>query len=82
MKNFIERWKNYGYEKGESQKFWIELLKKIIPTFAGIFLLIWKIFLQVVAFQFDDLDIFSFNFHYRINIFTRFITNKFKSANI
>jgi len=29
MKNFIERWKNHGYEKGESQKFWIDLLETL-----------------------------------------------------
>ena len=40
MKNFIERWKNHGYERGESQKF----CKKIIPTFAGIFYFVEKFF--------------------------------------
>ena len=29
MKNFIERWKNHGYEKGEAQKFWIDLLQTL-----------------------------------------------------
>ena len=29
MKNFIERWKNHGYEKGESQKFWIDFLETL-----------------------------------------------------
>ena len=27
--NFIERWKNHGYEKGESQKFWIDFLETL-----------------------------------------------------
>ena len=29
MKNFINRWKNHGYEKGESQKFWIDFLQTL-----------------------------------------------------
>ena len=29
MKKFIERWQNHGYEKGESQKFWIDLLETL-----------------------------------------------------
>lgn len=29
-KEFIERWTNKGYEKGESQKFWIDLLKNVL----------------------------------------------------
>ena len=29
MKNFIERWQNHGYERGESQKFWIDLLETL-----------------------------------------------------
>lgn len=29
MKNFVERWKNHGYEKGESQKFWIDFLQSL-----------------------------------------------------
>ena len=28
-KEFIKNWINKGYEKGESQKFWIELLTKV-----------------------------------------------------
>lgn len=28
-KEFSERWKNKGYEKGESQKFWIDLLENV-----------------------------------------------------
>ena len=28
-KEFIKNWTNKGYEKGESQKFWIELLTKV-----------------------------------------------------
>ena len=28
-KEFIKNWINKGYEKGESQKFWIELLIKV-----------------------------------------------------
>ena len=28
-KKFSERWKSRGYEKGESQKFWIDLLQTI-----------------------------------------------------
>lgn len=31
-KNFSERWKNHGYEKGEAQIFWIELLEKIFSV--------------------------------------------------
>ena len=27
MKNFIERWKNRGDEKGDTQKFWIDFLQ-------------------------------------------------------
>ena len=30
IKNFIEYWKDKGYEKGESQKFWIQLLRDIL----------------------------------------------------
>lgn len=29
IKEFIERWTNKGYEKGESQKFWIDLLETL-----------------------------------------------------
>ena len=28
-KAFVERWQGRGYEKGESQKFWIDLLTKV-----------------------------------------------------
>lgn len=28
-KDFSERWKNRGYEKGEAQKYWMELLQKV-----------------------------------------------------
>ena len=30
IKNFIEYWKDKGYEKGESQKFWIQLLRDVL----------------------------------------------------
>lgn len=29
-KEFAERWKGKGYEKGESQKFWIDLLSNVL----------------------------------------------------
>ena len=29
MKNFIERWKNRGDEKSDTQKFWIEFLREV-----------------------------------------------------
>ena len=29
-KEFAERWKGKGYEKGESQKFWIDLLENVL----------------------------------------------------
>ena len=28
-KRFVENWRGKGYEKGESQKFWIELLEQV-----------------------------------------------------
>ena len=28
-KKFIENWHDHGYEKGESQKFWIDLLTNV-----------------------------------------------------
>ena len=31
-KNFVERWKDHGYEKGEMQLFWIELLQNIFDV--------------------------------------------------
>ncbi|MBR6013705.1 MAG: class I SAM-dependent DNA methyltransferase [Selenomonadaceae bacterium] len=30
IKNFIESWKNHGYEKGESQKFWLAFLRDVL----------------------------------------------------
>lgn len=30
IKNFVEFWKDKGYEKGESQKFWIQLLREVL----------------------------------------------------
>ena len=30
VKEFVERWKDKGYEKGESQKFWIDLLGNVL----------------------------------------------------
>lgn len=30
IKEFIEYWKDKGYEKGESQKFWIQLLREVL----------------------------------------------------
>ncbi len=30
IKDFIEYWKDKGYEKGESQKFWIQLLRDVL----------------------------------------------------
>ena len=30
VKNFIERWQNVGDEKGETQKFWLELLRDVL----------------------------------------------------
>lgn len=30
IKNFVEFWKDKGYEKGESQKFWIQLLRDVL----------------------------------------------------
>ena len=30
MKNFIERWKNHGYEKGEMQIFWLQFLRDVL----------------------------------------------------
>jgi len=35
LKNFIENWSGHGYEKGETQKFWIELLQKFFATDAS-----------------------------------------------
>ena len=29
-KQFAEQWKNKGYEKGESQKFWLQLLSEVL----------------------------------------------------
>ena len=29
-KEFAERWKNKGYEKGESHKYWIDLLENVL----------------------------------------------------
>ena len=29
-KEFAERWKDKGYEKGESQKYWIDLLSNVL----------------------------------------------------
>ena len=29
-KEFVEYWKDKGYEKGESQKFWIQLLRSVL----------------------------------------------------
>ncbi|MBQ3469296.1 MAG: class I SAM-dependent DNA methyltransferase [Bacilli bacterium] len=31
-KEFAERWKDKGYEKGESQKFWIDLLENVLEV--------------------------------------------------
>ncbi len=31
-KEFVERWKCKGYEKGESQKFWIDLLENVFEV--------------------------------------------------
>ena len=30
IKNFVEYWQDKGYEKGESQKFWIQLLRDVL----------------------------------------------------
>ena len=30
IKDFVEYWQDKGYEKGESQKFWIQLLRDIL----------------------------------------------------
>ncbi|MBR6901259.1 MAG: hypothetical protein IKN30_04260 [Synergistaceae bacterium] len=30
MKNFIERWSGQGYEKGDTQKFWLEFLQNVL----------------------------------------------------
>lgn len=30
VKDFIRRWTGKGYEKGESQKFWIDLLQNVL----------------------------------------------------
>lgn len=30
IKNFVEFWKDKGYEKGESQKFWLQLLRDVL----------------------------------------------------
>ena len=30
IKEFVEYWKDKGYEKGESQKFWLQLLQNIL----------------------------------------------------
>ena len=32
IKKFIERWTGHGYEKGESQTFWIELLQDVLQV--------------------------------------------------
>ena len=32
IKNFIDRWKGRGYEKGESQQFWTELLQEVLEV--------------------------------------------------
>ncbi len=32
VKTFVDRWKNHGYEKGESQKFWMELLHDVLDV--------------------------------------------------
>ena len=32
VKDFVEYWKDKGYEKGESQKFWIQLLRDIMDV--------------------------------------------------
>ena len=30
VKEFVEYWKDKGYEKGESQKFWLQLLRDVL----------------------------------------------------
>ena len=30
VRDFVERWTNHGYERGESQKFWLELLHDVL----------------------------------------------------
>ena len=30
IKNFVENWKNHGYEKGETQKFWLAFLRDVL----------------------------------------------------
>ena len=30
VKKFVEYWKDKGYEKGESQKFWMSLLSEVL----------------------------------------------------
>ena len=32
VKEFVERWKDKGYEKGESQKYWIDLLSSVLAV--------------------------------------------------
>ena len=32
IKKFIADWKNKGYEKGESQKFWLALLRDVLAV--------------------------------------------------
>jgi hypothetical protein len=29
VKNFVEQWKDHGYEKGEAQAFWLTLLRDL-----------------------------------------------------
>ncbi|MDE6425840.1 MAG: hypothetical protein K2K89_06860 [Ruminococcus sp.] len=30
VKEFVQRWQGKGYEKGESQKFWLDLLQNVL----------------------------------------------------
>ena len=30
IKNFIEQWRGRGYEKGETQKFWLQFLRDVL----------------------------------------------------
>ncbi len=32
IKNFADRWKNYGYEKGETHSFWLSFLRDVLKV--------------------------------------------------
>ena len=60
-KAFAERWKDRGYEKGDSQTFWIDLLTNVygVENIAGFIEFENKVLLEHVSFILNSLKIFS-----------------------